>query len=92
LLDGHHHAPAPVSGGLLDMDAPYSGVGANNAAHSDFLGMTAPAAGGYPSQGGQPYVQPYGQQQQQQQQNNPAQNAFSNNNNQQGPFGGLQWS
>ena len=93
LLDGHHPAPAPLSGGLLDMDAPYSG-GPSNSAHNDFLGMTAPAAGGYNApNSAQPYGQPAPQQQQQQQQK-PQQNAFNNFNQQQqqGPFGGLNWS
>lgn len=100
LLDAHHHpAPALPSGGLLDMDAPFPGGGGggavnNDNSHSDFLGMTAPASGGYnaPNQG-----QPYGQQQQQQQQQNPQQKNFNNFNQQQqqqqqGPFGGLNWS
>ena len=91
LLDGHHHpAPAPASGGLLDMDTPYGG--ANNNAHSDFLGMTAPApaSGGYNPQHQQQQQQPRQQQQQQPQQSQ--QNAFNNFNQQQGPFGGLNWS
>lgn len=78
LLDTHH-APAPASGGLLDMDAPVYGNhhGSSNNAHSDFLGMTAPpvtphgnqAAGGYNPHGaaGATHAQPYGQQPQTQQ-------------------------
>ena len=87
LLDGHHHpAPAPASGGLLDMDAPvYGNHGSSNNAHSDFLGMTAPVAMHQPHAGGYnpPAGNPYAQQQRQQQ------NAFANFSDQQGPFGGL---
>lgn len=94
LLDGHHPAPAPPSGGLLDMDAPvYGNHGASNNAHSDFLGMTAPAATPHqPQAAGNPYAQHQQQQQQhvrQQQQRQQPPNAFANFTDQQGPFGGL---
>lgn len=93
LLDGHHAAPS--SGGLLDMDAAvYSSQGASNNAHSDFLGMTAPAMPTHQSNSGGYMAasagNPYAQQQQQQRQHQPA-NAFSGFNDQQGPFGGLAW-
>ncbi|CAB9522682.1 expressed unknown protein [Seminavis robusta] len=99
LLDGHHPAPAPSSGGLLDMDTPVYGGGqaAASNVHSDFLGMTAPVT--TPQQQQTPAFnnQPYGQQQQQQprqQQQQQSmrqtnQNAFGNFTDQQGPFGGL---
>lgn len=99
LLDGHHPAPAPGSGGLLDMDAPFGNHGASNNVHSDFLGMTAPAvtppqpAGGYTAPNVNPYAQQQQQrgqqQQQQQQQRQQQQNAFNSFSDQQGPFGGL---
>ncbi|CAB9527469.1 expressed unknown protein [Seminavis robusta] len=96
LLDGHHPAPAPSSGGLLDIDTPvYGGQAAGSNMHNDFLGMTAPVS--TPQQAQTPAFnnQPYGQQPQQQQQRQQQsmhpnnQNAFGNFSNQQSPFGGL---
>jgi len=90
------HTPppsAPASGGsLLDFGA-VPPAPAPAAAHSDFLGMTAPPQGGYPQQRPPPMQQqPMAPPMQQRPQGQSFNTGYSQQQQQNQPFGGLNWS